>query len=42
MVGLPEKKRPLERLRLEWKVILKWIVREWRRGHGIGTGGKLM
>jgi len=42
MVGKPEGKRPLERLRREWKVILKWILKEWRRGNGKGTGGGLL
>jgi len=39
MVGTPEGKRPLERLRHEWKVILKLILKEWRRGNVKGTGG---
>ena len=42
MVGKPEGKRPLERPRRKWEVILKWILKKWCRGHGIGTGGGLL
>jgi len=34
-VGKPEGKRPLEDPEVERKIILKWILRKWDRGHGL-------
>ena len=29
LMGKPEGKRPLGRLRLRWEIILRWIFRKW-------------
>jgi hypothetical protein len=34
LVGKPEGKRPLERPRRRWKIILRWIFRKWEGGVG--------
>jgi len=46
LVGRPEGKRPLERPRRRWRIILRWIFRKWegvvRTGWSwlrIGTAG---
>ena len=46
LVGKPEGKRPLERPRRSWGIILRWIFRKWEGVVGtgwswlrIGTGG---
>jgi hypothetical protein len=51
LVGKPEGKRPLERYRHRWEIILRWIFRKWDGGWrawtGLswlrtGTGGRLL
>ena len=51
LVGRTEGKRPLEKPRRTWGIILKWIFRKWNVGKGlwkgsiwlrIGTGGGLV
>jgi hypothetical protein len=46
LVGKPERKRPLGRPRYRWRIILRWIFRNWDVGVwtrsswlSIGTGG---
>jgi hypothetical protein len=31
-VGTPERKRPLGRHRLVWRIILNWILKKWDGG----------
>jgi hypothetical protein len=49
LVGRPEGRRPLERPRHRWRIILKWIFKKWDGGTWsgliwlrIGTGGGLL
>jgi hypothetical protein len=32
LVGKPEGKRPLERPRRRWRIILRWVFRKWDGG----------
>jgi len=38
LVGKPEGKRPIERPRLRWRIILLWIFRKWDVGIWTGLG----
>ena len=38
LVGKPEGKRPLERPRRRWVIILRWILRKWEGVVGTGWG----
>ena len=49
LVGKPGGKSALVRPRLKWRIILRWMFRQWNVGAltgliwlGIGTGGKLL
>jgi len=35
LVGKPEGKKPLERPRCRWEIILRWIFRSGMGGHGL-------
>jgi hypothetical protein len=39
LVGKPETKRPLERLKRTWGIILRWIFRKWDGGHRLDCYG---
>jgi hypothetical protein len=36
LVGKPEGKRYLEDPGMDGKIILRWIIRKWDGGHGLG------
>ena len=39
LVERPEGKKPLERPRRKWVIILRWIFRKWDGGHGLDLSG---
>jgi len=39
LLGKPEVKRPLGRLRLRWGIILRWFFRKSEVGHGLDRTG---
>jgi len=39
LVGKPEGKRPLGRQRLGWRIILRWIFRNWDVEYGLDRDG---
>jgi len=39
LVGKPEGKRPLGDPDIDWRIILRWIIRKWDVGYGLDRSG---
>ena len=39
LMGKPEGKRPLGRPGVDGRIILRWIFRKWKVGHGLDQAG---